>query len=395
LSFPYHDRNWVAAADWVRARVKPEDRILAPDIFWWRFPKIHRYRNPFLRPQAEYDWAILHKGELDRLPQSFLVRLVRTLRPVFANEVFVVLGSSAEDDVLDCNNPHVGALFARLDELEQQGDRPPPDFADDPVLPDPGSISQLATLSDSQIADAMDAYWTNGGYLFKTKRDKAYDAEIDRYIAAFVRDAAGHNILDVGCGTCRLGSLAADDVRVVGIDISRVAIDKAREAHRTRGNIRFEVMNAHHLQLPDESFDKAIHIDTIEHVRDARRALAEIARVLRPGGQLLVSVANRDSVHQVLARKLGYPEFLTSFQHFKEFNVAEMTTMLEEERFIVLSTAGIFLYPYWGVPGIDNIVRHITDEDAEFVELTRLLGERAGAEYAYTSVFVAGKPTHA
>ena len=394
MSFPYHDQNWVAAADCVRTCAKPEDRILAPDIFWWQFPKIYRYRDPFLHPQAEYDWAILHKGELGRLPQSFLNRLVRTREPIFANDVFVVLGNNTKHDVLDRNNPHVGAMFARLTELERQGDRPPPDFADDQILPDPGSITQLATLSDSQITDSMDAYWTHGGYLFKTKRDKAYDAEIERYIAAFTRDAAGHDILDVGCGTCRLGSLAPDDARVVGIDISRVAIDKAREAHRGRGHMRFEVMNAHHLQFPDASFDKAIHIDAIEHVRDARRVLAEIARVLRPGGQLLVSVANRDSLHQILTRKLGYPAFLTSFQHFKEFNVAEMTTMLEEEGFLVMSTAGIFLYPYWGVPGIDNIVRHITDEDAEFVEMTRVLGERVGAEYAYTSVFVAGKPSH-
>ena len=54
-------------------------------------------------------------------------------------------------------------------------------------------------------------------------------------------------------------------------------------------------------------------------------------------------------------------------------------------------TAGIFLYPYWGVPGVDEVVRKITDEDPQFVELMRLLGERVGAEYAYCSVVLAQK----
>jgi hypothetical protein len=114
--------------------------------------------------------------------------------------------------------------------------------------------------------------------------------------------------------------------------------------------------------------------------------------VLRPGGRLLVTVANRDSLNQILTKKLGYVEFVTNYQHFREFAFAEALALLDQAGLSITSTAGIFLFPYWGVPGIDEVVRHIQDDDADFVELTRRLGERVGAEYAYTSVFVARKP---
>ena len=237
----------------------------------------------------------------------------------------------------------------------------------------------------------MDAFWTNGGYIYSTARDKAYYKEIDRYIAAFVGDAAGRVVLDLCCGRGRLGQLISDGTRVIGIDVSSVAIEKARADHRGRDNLRFEVMDAHCLQFPDQAFDDVLFVDSIEHVREPQRVLEQAARVLRPGGRLLVSVANRDSVNQILTRKLGYAEFVTNYQHIREFTFSEATSLFKQTGFSVVSTAGIFLYPYWGVPAIDGIVRHIQDEDPEFVELMRRLGERIGAEYAFTSIFQAHK----
>jgi hypothetical protein len=49
MSFPYHDRFWCDAADFLEKRAARDDAILAPDIFWWRFRKMYRYINPRLR----------------------------------------------------------------------------------------------------------------------------------------------------------------------------------------------------------------------------------------------------------------------------------------------------------------------------------------------------------
>ncbi len=58
----------------------------------------------------------------------------------------------------------------------------------------------------------------------------------------------------------------------------------------------------------------------------------------------------------------------------------------ESAIFKIGDSHGVFLYPYWGVPEIDEVVRHIMDEGKELVEVTRLLGERVGPNYAYTDI---------
>jgi SAM-dependent methyltransferase len=124
-------------------------------------------------------------------------------------------------------------------------------------------------------------------------------------------------------------------------------------------------------------------------MRDATAVIQEAARVLRPGGSLFLTAANSDSLNQRITRKLGYREFVTNFQHFAEFTYSEIKDMLRNASLQITRSAGLFLYPYWAIPGVDEIVREITDEDPEIVEILRELGERAGPELAYLSVVVA------
>jgi hypothetical protein len=66
--------------------------------------------------------------------------------------------------------------------------------------------------------------------------------------------------------------------------------------------------------------------------------------------------------------------------------------MLERDGFEVVETAGVELRPYWGVPGIDHVLRDVLDEHEEIVEALREMGRRVGVEYAYVGVVVARKP---
>jgi hypothetical protein len=74
MSFPYRDRFWCEAANFVEQRFSRYDAILVPDIFWWRFPKIYRYINTHLDPGRAYDWFILHKGQVQELPLATLLK---------------------------------------------------------------------------------------------------------------------------------------------------------------------------------------------------------------------------------------------------------------------------------------------------------------------------------
>jgi SAM-dependent methyltransferase len=390
VSFPYHDPFWCDAASFVERYAERTHAILAPDIFWWRFPKIYRYVNTKIRPSFRYDWIILHKGLLEELPRAFVARSLKDLQPAFANEVFVVL-SRWSPAPLQQDNPHFLALTQQLERLPEDKDEPP-SLAAEPVLPEPGAIYKFSALDDREFKEAMDEFWLNGGYVYSTCRDKTYYEEIDRCIAEFIVGKVSQgSVLDLACGIGRLGEIFPAGSHVIGVDVSSVAIDRARERHKAFRNFSFAQMDAHDLRFADESFDAVLFIDAIEHVKDAGGVLAEIARVLRPGGILLLTVANRDSVNQVLTRKLGYPEFVTNYQHIREFSYAETLSMLDANQLQTKKTRGIFLYPYWGVPGVDEIVREVTDEDPEFVELMRKLGEKVGAEHAYCSVVLARK----
>lgn len=99
----------------------------------------------------------------------------------------------------------------------------------------------------------------------------------------------GGAVLDAGCGVGYgshfLGGVARE---VMGVDLSEEAIAYARERYGTE-TVEFRVMDLAALDLPDGGFDAVCAFEVIEHVPDAEAVLAELARVLRDGGTLVVS----------------------------------------------------------------------------------------------------------
>jgi ubiquinone/menaquinone biosynthesis C-methylase UbiE len=391
MSFPHHDRFWTDTAEFLRKQLQPKDKILAPDQFWWLFRRIYRYLNTTLDPDCVYEWVVIHKGELHNLSRTFLANLPNQMIPVFANEVFVIWASNPDLENIASDLDHLQAFFERLSALNTE--IPPENniTEKEPNLPDQGLIVNFADLSESEFQEAMDKFWRNGGYIYETLRDQTYYAEIDRYISEFVGNGSNQNILDVCCGTGRLSKIILESKRVTGIDISEVAIEIAQANHQERTNFEFVVMDAHNLNFAEESFDTVLLVDSIEHIKSAVKVFAEIARVIKPNGTFFLTVANKNSLNQILTRKLGYQEFVTNYQHIQEFSLSEIRDLLDDAGFMITKTAGIFLYPYWGIPGIDEVVREITDNDPEVVEIMRVLGERVGAEYAYAFVILATK----
>jgi SAM-dependent methyltransferase len=392
MSFPHHDRLWTEAAQFVARHCRPDDKILAPDIFHILFARIYRYANTRLLPDMAYDWAVIHKGELGTLSYSFLAALPGSMVPVLANEVFVVWSSrkNAAAATLAASTAHLEPYFdafARLDPAAPLEDAPA-----DRVLPDPGQIVNFARLDDDAFKEAMNRFWQNGGYEHDTLRDRALFDEVERCVASFVGDGSGKVVLDLGCGSGKLMNILTRSPSVVGVDISDVAVEMARQTHAGRPEFSFHVMDAHALDLPNAHFDTTLIIESIEHFKDCRKVMSEVARVTKPGGHLLVTTANRDSLHLVVNRKLGYPDFATSFQHIEEFSFAGLKRLVEDHGFQVKGSAGMFLYPYWGIPGVDGIVRSAMDNDPELVELMRVLGARVGAEHAYEFALWAQKP---
>lgn len=101
-------------------------------------------------------------------------------------------------------------------------------------------------------------------------------------------------ILDVGCGTginlLEAARVLGPSRKLVGVDISPGMIKVARQKARTAGVVAaFMVGDAEALELPDGSFDLVICNSAFHWFPDRGRAIKEFARVLRPGGQLLLT----------------------------------------------------------------------------------------------------------
>ncbi|MBE1533595.1 class I SAM-dependent methyltransferase [Actinomadura algeriensis] len=102
-----------------------------------------------------------------------------------------------------------------------------------------------------------------------------------------LRFSAPGAAVDVGAGAGAAARLLAEHGwHATAIDLSpdAVALARAQGVEAYQGDARY-------LQLPGEGFDLALALDVLEHVEDDGRAAAELARVLRPGGTALVSVA--------------------------------------------------------------------------------------------------------
>ena len=112
----------------------------------------------------------------------------------------------------------------------------------------------------------------------------------------------GERVLDIGVGPGFLAAEMAAEVgtggRVCGIDISESMLDIAarREAGPEAASLELQVGGAEEIPFDDESFDAVVTTQVLEYVPDIGRALAEIRRVLSPGGRALILDTDWDSL---------------------------------------------------------------------------------------------------
>ena len=109
-------------------------------------------------------------------------------------------------------------------------------------------------------------------------------------------DWRGKAVLDLGCaGGFMAEALDARGARVTGIDPAAEAVAAARAHAEAQGRaIAYDVGVGEDLPYADAAFDAVVCVDVLEHVRDLGQVLAEVSRVLRPGGLFLFDTINRN-----------------------------------------------------------------------------------------------------
>jgi SAM-dependent methyltransferase len=135
----------------------------------------------------------------------------------------------------------------------------------------------------------------------------------------------GKTVLDYGCGT-GLGSAALAKVcrHITAIDISPEAIAYARSTYQAP-NICFqhvEPLEKAPLPFADASFDGVVSLQVIEHIADPGRYLAEISRVLKPGGIVILATPDR-------SRRLLPFQKPWNMWHVREFSFGQLDRLLK------------------------------------------------------------------
>lgn len=179
--------------------------------------------------------------------------------------------------------------------------------------------------------------------------------------------APGHGelVLDVGCGRAIDGArLCEKGAQVIGLEPSRVMLVRARQ-HLRENNARVALAQGigEHLPFKPHSFDKVMCKGALDHFVSPSKTMEDIARVLKPDGEMIISIANFDSLGFRWGKKL-YPvtKFLSPslakekkpwdlpVDHKHKFDYPLLRSLVEQH-FEIKKTKGISLFfglPLWG-----------------------------------------------
>ena len=146
-------------------------------------------------------------------------------------------------------------------------------------------------------------------YLHRFVFEPVQEALLDLAVAEVPKPTA---ILDIGCGTGRLLRAAEQRFPTAtfeGVDAARGMIKQAQAFLPARSRIRFQIAMAEKLPFANGQFDLVFSTLTFHHWDDQRGAIADVARVLKPGGRWLLADFVPDGFMRYVRRAMRLRQF--------------------------------------------------------------------------------------
>jgi ubiquinone/menaquinone biosynthesis C-methylase UbiE/DNA-binding transcriptional ArsR family regulator len=212
------------------------------------------------------------------------------------------------------------ALIARLD-------------ADDPIIA--RDRERLAAVRSARAAAAQNYFRRHAAEWDRIRKLHVADAAVEEAVRTALADKPIRALLDLGTGTGRMLELFAPDIeRGIGLDMSldMLALARARLDRAGLQHCSVRQGDIYDLALPRDSFDVVIIHQVLHFLDDSARAIGEAARVLRPGGRLLVvdfaphdlEFLREEHAH----RRLGFaPESVTQWLQAAGLDVLRQETL--------------------------------------------------------------------
>ena len=179
--------------------------------------------------------------------------------------------------------------------------------------------------------------------------------ELRQRTATLARMQPGETVLDVGCGTGTLAMEVQSRVgragRVAGVDPGTQQIARARaKAARRHVPIEFQIGMIEQLPFPDQSFDVVFATLMMHHLPAnlKRQGLAEIARVLKPGGRLVIADFKRKQERQGRAARF----------HAGGSSIQDLTALVSDAGFSEVETEEMRLPRFSAFPGAGIVRAH-------------------------------------
>jgi ubiquinone/menaquinone biosynthesis C-methylase UbiE len=222
-------------------------------------------------------------------------------------------------------------------------------------------------MTQNHNADRIDLQWNDDDVVPAVVYPNL-DFLFQQMLRLTLKEVAPHEgelILDVGCGRAIDGArLWEKGARVIGLEPSRVMLVRARQYLReNNGRVVLAQGIGESLPFKSHSFDKVMCKGALDHFFSPGKTMEEIARVLKPNGEMIVSIANFNSLGFRLGKGL-YPvtRFLSPslakerkpwelpVDHKYKFDYPLLASLVKPH-FEIKTTKGVSLFfglPLWG-----------------------------------------------
>lgn len=150
-------------------------------------------------------------------------------------------------------------------------------------------VDLVTEVFDAKAPTYADGYEgrSSAAHSFVVRRERVYELLADR---------SDGRVLDVGCGPgVMVSGLTGRHFEFYGVDISPAMIAECVRRFGDVPSAHFSVGTIERLDFPDAFFDVVLAVGLVEYVEDDDAAIREMARVLKPGGTVLVTLPNRRS----------------------------------------------------------------------------------------------------